>query len=125
MSEAFLWLLLHYLFSHSTSRHSEIKNLCEALRLPSVTSLFEKSNEDSNVHSVIKLLQANRSTVLGSLLPVANQQLKHYASVLSSGRIQGNAVRLEDGSSYVSAVEAAQWRRFLPFSPLLTGDLLL
>lgn len=54
---------------------------------------------------------------------MANQQLKQYTSLLSRARIQGAALRLDE-EAFVSASEAAQWRRLLPFSPLLTGQLL-
>lgn len=64
------------------------------------------------------------SYVQGSLLPVANQQLKNYISILSQARIQGNALKLNDDGAYIALNEAAQWRQVLPFSPLLNGELL-
>jgi hypothetical protein len=103
----------------------EIQVLGNALSLPPLSSLSDRKTKMDEVAHLLKLLQSQRSVLLGSLLPVANQQMKVYRSVLSQARIQGAALRLDvDSEAFVGSNEAADWRKLLPFSPLMTGELL-
>eukprot|EP01039_Chlorochromonas_danica_P005867 gene5866-6460_t len=111
-------------YTVATNMLREIQKIGDALSLPSLSSLNSKKSRMSDVSNILSLLQSSNTVVLGSLLPVANQQLKNYISILSQARIQGNALKLNDDGAYIALNEAAQWRQVLPFSPLLNGELL-
>jgi hypothetical protein len=116
---------------------SEIQRLGEAMGLPSLAKAAARhhhSNHSSHsdggsgergvVEFVLQLLLRPQAKVLGSQLPAASLHLKSRTSMLSHRRIHGSAVMLEDSASFISMNEAANWLRFNPFSPLLTGHFL-
>lgn len=72
----------------------------------------------------LHLLLKPQAMMLGSQLPVANQQLKSRTSKLSHRIIHGAAVALENETAFISVNEAANWLRFNPYSPMLTGEFL-
>lgn len=76
------------------------------------------------VEFVLHLLLKPQAKMLGSQLPVANQQLKARTSKLSHRRIHGAVVAMENDTAFISVNEAANWLRFNPYSPMLTGEFL-
>lgn len=60
----------------------------------------------------------------GTSLPVANHELKRAMSYVTCRKVGNGMVLLEDVVSYISISEAVMWKRFFPYSPLLTGELI-
>eukprot|EP01038_Epipyxis_sp_PR26KG_P004746 gene4746-6657_t len=112
----------------------ELQRLSEMLSLPSLQSIHSKKSDrhygssrhrSSELDFITGLSYQHSSTLQGSLLPAANQQLKSQQSIVTGKKIQGSAIEIGDSKKYMSVNEAICWRRTNPFSPLMNGDLLI